>query len=240
MRYHKLSLPSCERSSRELTPQQREDSLQYPIAVVNLLRKGSMDRDRSEARLYSAFCDLLTALHKQSGMSIANIGFDWHELASTHAGLQPVVQMLWAASENNFRSYGFTQGYLCSTGTEAAGMSDVEDFEGGMRAVFQHRQQGIFRFNCADSLDRTNVASFYSSLQVRHLPPCCMLQAYTSRQNSKLFQLYLQFISYKGGPNVLTTARNSRIMSPSRFQSLGNSAAICATPSRMKSANICS
>lgn len=26
--------------------------------------------------------------------------------------------------------------------------------------------QGVFRFNCADSLDRTNVASYYSAFQV--------------------------------------------------------------------------
>lgn len=64
-----------------------------------------------QARLYSAFCDLITALEKQ-GLAIKNIGFDWHELAGLHGSLLPVVQMLWGASGPQFRQSAFNHGYV--------------------------------------------------------------------------------------------------------------------------------
>ncbi len=36
----------------------------------------------------------------------------------------------------------------------------------GWQARWFRQQRGVVRFNCADSLDRTNVASFYGALQV--------------------------------------------------------------------------
>ena len=94
MRFQNHFMHASERDpSGHLTPEQRTSSREFPIAVVNLLRKGSIDRDRSEARLYSAFCDLMTALSRECGMNIINIGLDWHELSATHGGLAPVVQL---------------------------------------------------------------------------------------------------------------------------------------------------
>lgn len=51
---------------------------------------------------------------------------------------------------------------------------------GGWRARWQAQQRGCVRFNCADSLDRTNAASYFCAVQVRLLylscrdrqPPC--------------------------------------------------------------------
>lgn len=132
---------------------------------MNLLRKGSMDRDRSEAKLYSAFCDLMAALQRECGMDIVNIGLDWHELASTHGGLAPVVQILWGSTERYLRQFGFTQGrFVVAAAADAA--ADETLYGHGLVARRQRRQQGVFRFNCADSLDRTNVASYYSAFQV--------------------------------------------------------------------------
>ena len=111
MRFQNHFMHAAERHpSGHLTPAQRTSSLEFPVAVVNLLRKGSIDRDRSEARLYSAFCDLMTALSRGCGMNIINIGLDWHELSATHGGLAPVVQILWGATENNMKSFGFSEG----------------------------------------------------------------------------------------------------------------------------------
>lgn len=148
-----------------LTPAQRDASRKVPIAVVNLLRKGSMDRDRSEAKLYSAFCDLMAALQRECGMEIVNIGLDWHELASTHGGLAPVVQILWGATERYVRQFGFTKGAFVEAAAASAA-ADETMWGPGLAARRERRQQGVFRFNCADSLDRTNVASYYSAFQV--------------------------------------------------------------------------
>lgn len=172
LRYKHLSLPQSEVAaeageggSPSLTPEQRDASRRVPIAVVNLLRKGSMDRDRSEAKLYSAFCDLMAALQRECGMDIVNIGLDWHELASTHGGLAPVVQILWGATERYLRQFGFTKGRFVDAATADAA-KDETVWGYGLAARRERRQQGVFRFNCADSLDRTNVASYYSAFQV--------------------------------------------------------------------------
>jgi hypothetical protein len=44
--------------------------------------------------------------------------------------------------------------------TEAVGMRRA-------RAGVGRRQAGVLRYNCADSLDRTNLAGFFGSVQVR-------------------------------------------------------------------------
>ncbi len=38
---------------------------------------------------------------------------------------------------------------------------------GGWRARWQAQQRGCVRFNCADSLDRTNAASYFCAVQAR-------------------------------------------------------------------------
>ena len=169
MRYAQMSLPHGEADpSGALTPAQRADSTAFPVAIVNLLRKGSIDRDRSEAKLYSAFCDLMTALSKECGMNIINIGLDWHDLSATHNELAPVVQILWGAAEEHYRSFGFTLGHFAERASiEGACAGDPGSSWGNtLRAFKAQRQRGVFRFNCADSLDRTNVASYYSAFQV--------------------------------------------------------------------------
>lgn len=118
MRFKNHFMHASERDTTgHLTPEQRTSSREFPIAVVNLLRKGSIDRDRSEARLYSAFCDLMTALSRKCDMNIINIGLDWHELSATHGGLAPVVQILWGATENNMKCFGFSEGVFEDTTT---------------------------------------------------------------------------------------------------------------------------
>ena len=41
----------------------------------------------------------------------------------------------------------------------------------GWRARWQAQQRGCVRFNCADSLDRTNAASYFCAVQVQLLQP---------------------------------------------------------------------
>ena len=38
---------------------------------------------------------------------------------------------------------------------------------GAPRLLWQQRQAGLLRYNCADSLDRTNAASYFIAVQVR-------------------------------------------------------------------------
>jgi hypothetical protein len=164
MRYHRRLVPPSDLDpDGRLTPSQRTESHRFPVTIVNLLRKGSIDRDRSEAKLYSAFCDLITALQRECGMHIINLGLDWHELVATQGDLAPVVAILWGAAEPHYKDFGFSMGSFVEGGPEKEGAAWGDS---GMFAVMTRMQQGVFRINCADSLDRTNVASYFSSLQV--------------------------------------------------------------------------
>jgi hypothetical protein len=165
MRYHRRLVATSELGSDgRLTATQRSESRSFPVTIINLLRKGSIDRDRSEAKLYSAFCDLITALHSECGMRIINLGLDWHELVASQGDLAPVVAILWGAAEQHYKGFGFSMGSF--TDGEAGDGAGAPWGGSGMRALTSRMQQGIFRINCADSLDRTNVASYFSSLQV--------------------------------------------------------------------------
>jgi hypothetical protein len=54
MRYAQMRLPHHEAAADGvLTAEQRTASRGFPVAIVNLLRKGSIDRDRSEVLCYS-------------------------------------------------------------------------------------------------------------------------------------------------------------------------------------------
>jgi hypothetical protein len=63
----------------------------------------------------------------------------------------------------------------------AAGGSDGDAataWPGGWRMRWQAQQRGCLRFNCADSLDRTNAASYFCAVQARAAPcppgrACC-------------------------------------------------------------------
>ena len=50
----------------------------------------------------------------------------------------------------------------------SAGASGLEDtpWAGGATVHWRQQQQGMLRFNCADSLDRTNAASYFVAVQV--------------------------------------------------------------------------
>lgn len=42
----------------------------------------------------------------------------------------------------------------------------VTEWPGPWEMHWQAQQQGVLRFNCADSLDRTNAASYFAGIQV--------------------------------------------------------------------------
>ena len=46
-----------------------------------------------------------------------------------------------------------------------------------VQVTWRSRQKGVVRYNCADSLDRTNAASYFAAVQVRACPCCSCLDA---------------------------------------------------------------
>eukprot|EP00951_Prasinocladus_malaysianus_P003132 scaffold22234_cov27-Prasinocladus_malaysianus.AAC.1 len=55
-------------------------------------------------------------------------------------------------------------GILEPEGSHGGAGSMVTEWPGGWQIRWKRQQYGVLRFNCADSLDRTNVASYFSAV----------------------------------------------------------------------------
>eukprot|EP00198_Chlamydomonas_reinhardtii_P010960 XP_001700297.1 predicted protein [Chlamydomonas reinhardtii] len=158
-----------------------------PITFVSLLRKGTPDRDRSEAKLASAFDFVVAALRKEHGLPLTYIALDWHEM-DKQLGHVGIVEAFWNTVKDLLPAQGFALGTLEKVGPDHTEVcADAErpgaparpgdDGSGivaprvsaagiGWRAHWLRQQRGVTRYNCADSLDRTNVGSFFGAVQV--------------------------------------------------------------------------
>jgi len=77
--------------------------------------------------------------------------FDWHGSVKQN-GEKRTVDMLWKECAPKLREFGVTSG-VYYPGQKC-----------GARLRLDRIQHGVFRFNCADSLDRTNLCCFFASL----------------------------------------------------------------------------
>ncbi|PIA57811.1 hypothetical protein AQUCO_00500022v1 [Aquilegia coerulea] len=138
-----------------------------PITCINLLRYGE---GKSESILVQHFVESVNFI-KSSGKlphtRIHLINYDWH--ASTKMkGEQQTIEGLWKFLKAPTTTVGICEGdYLPSR-------LRLNDCKGeiictdGLEGAFclRSHQNGVVRFNCADSLDRTNAASYFGALQV--------------------------------------------------------------------------
>ena len=138
-----------------------------PIACINLLRNGE---GKSESILVQHFEESLNYIRSTGKLPhtrILLINYDWH--ASTKLkGEQQTIEGLWRLLKLPTVSIGFSEGdYLPSRQRikECRGEIVYNDDSEGAFCLRSH-QNGVVRFNCADSLDRTNAASFFGALQV--------------------------------------------------------------------------
>ncbi|GJS75716.1 probable phosphoinositide phosphatase SAC9 [Tanacetum coccineum] len=152
--------------TRNLGANQNKNGL-VPIVCVNLLRSGE---GKSEAVLVQHFEESLNYIRstgKLPNTRIHLIHYDWHT-SNRLKGEEQTIQGLWYHLKAPTISIGISEGdYLLSR-------QDMENCEGekicndDISGVFCLRvhQNGVIRYNCADSLDRTNAASFFGALQV--------------------------------------------------------------------------
>ncbi|KAF5842707.1 SacI homology domain-containing protein [Dunaliella salina] len=161
----------------------REVSASLPILFVSLLRKGTPERDRSEAKLASAFDFVIGALRKEHHTPISYIALDWHEM-DKQLGHEGIVEAFWQTVRNILPAHGFALGTMTKVGKDdwdyqaedidpppsASGWGVQGPCLSGCGLGWQVRwllqQRGLARYNCADSLDRTNVGSFFGAVQV--------------------------------------------------------------------------
>lgn len=138
-----------------------------PIVCINLLRYGE---GKSESILVHHFEESLNYVRstgKLPDTRILLINYDWHASVKLK-GEQLTIEGLWKHLRSPTMAIGFSEGdYLPSRQRLNDCRGEVictDDFEGAF--CLRSLQNGIIRFNCADSLDRTNAASFFGALQV--------------------------------------------------------------------------
>ncbi|OIV93216.1 hypothetical protein TanjilG_27395 [Lupinus angustifolius] len=138
-----------------------------PIVCINLLRNGE---GKSECILVQHFEESLNFIRLTGKLPYTRvhlINYDWHASIKLK-GEQLTIEGLWKLLKAPTVSIGISEGdYLPSRQRIYDCRGEVicnDDFEGAF--CLRTHQNGVIRFNCADSLDRTNAASFFGSLQV--------------------------------------------------------------------------
>ncbi len=145
------------RLRRQYVPEKPER--QYSVTCVNLLRCAP---GRSELTLSEGFQKGVRSANKMiQNMDLRVLNFDWH--ANTKAlGETGTIKGLWMSIRSMLKEVGFNSGaFKCAPGGSGANSSACAF---GFR--FDQKQQGVLRYNCADSLDRTNVATFFGLVPV--------------------------------------------------------------------------
>eukprot|EP00798_Chlamydomonas_sp_ICE-L_P004470 gene4470-14628_t len=149
-------------------------SLSVPVVFVSLLRKGTPEKDRSETKLATAFDFVVGALRKQHRLPLTYIALDWHEMDKV-LGHDGITEAFWSSIRDMLPAHGFALGTMQKVGlpSQAATASPAPRSERcissageGWQARWFRQQRGLIRYNCADSLDRTNVSSFFGAIQV--------------------------------------------------------------------------
>ncbi|XP_024985073.1 probable phosphoinositide phosphatase SAC9 isoform X1 [Cynara cardunculus var. scolymus] len=138
-----------------------------PIVCINLLRNGE---GKSESILVQHFEESMN--HVRSTGELPNtrvhlINYDWHASIKLK-GEQRTIEGLWYLLKAPTISIGISEGdYLPSRQRMKDCQGEViynDDLVGAF--CIRLHQNGVIRFNCADSLDRTNAASYFGALQV--------------------------------------------------------------------------
>lgn len=164
--YKRLSRRYGAQSS-ELTAVRQKKTPLVPIVCINLLRYGE---GKPETILVEHFKDSLKYIRSTGKLPhtwIQLINYDWHATVKSK-GEQQTIEGLWKYLKAPTMNIGFCEGNyfpLRQQLKECKGLVVCnDDFEGGF--CLTSLQNGVIRFNCADSLDRTNAASFFGALQV--------------------------------------------------------------------------
>ena len=105
------------------------------------------------------------------------INFDWHGIMSSlseergieafwHFIREPVMESGFAVGtmERKQTANGSTATSTSSSGTNL--LNNITPWGDGWQMRWEQRQKGLLRFNCADSLDRTNAATCFAILPV--------------------------------------------------------------------------
>lgn len=138
-----------------------------PIVCVNLLRYGDGKPETVLVDSFKSSLEYLRSTKKLGKTWIQLINYDWHATVKLK-GQQQTVEGLWRHLKAPTMAIGFSEGkyYNVKQQLKECKGSVIfnDDINGGF--CMESIQNGVVRFNCADSLDRTNAASYFGALQV--------------------------------------------------------------------------
>ncbi|KAL8139070.1 hypothetical protein V2J09_005071 [Rumex salicifolius] len=138
-----------------------------PIGLINLLRSGDGKSERLLVQHFDKSVNHVKSTGKLPHTRIVLMNYDWHAIVKSD-GEPKTIEGLWNLLKGPTISIGISEGdYLPSRQRILDCRGEViytEEIKGAF--CLRARQNGVLRFNCADSLDRTNAASFFGALQV--------------------------------------------------------------------------
>lgn len=102
-------------------------------------------------------------LGQHGGSSLRLLNFDWHGTMSCLTE-EKGVEAFWHFIEQPVESVGFAAGWMKPK--KSASEPDESPWGAHWKMCWKKRQKGLLRFNCADSLDRTNAASCFAIMPV--------------------------------------------------------------------------
>lgn len=199
--------------SSEANVSRQKSSGRVPIICVNLLRYGE---GKTESVLVDHFKESIRYMNSTGKLGstwIQLINYDWHATVKLK-GQQQTVEGLWRHLKPPTMVIGFSEGNYYDARQQLneckGSVICNDDVNGGF--CMESIQNGVIRFNCADSLDRTNAASYFGALQV-FVEQCSRLSI--SLDIDAMFGLSSRYSEYDG--------RNTRSLPPGweeRFDSV--------------------
>lgn len=164
--YQRISRRYIARRS-DLTAVREKKTPLVPIICVNLLRNYE---GKSETILVEHFKESIKYVKSTGKLPytwIQLINYDWHATVKLK-GEQQTIDGLWRLLKAPTISIGFSEGIYYPSKQQLKECRGLVVSNSDCNGVFclNSLQNGVIRFNCADSLDRTNAASFFGSLQV--------------------------------------------------------------------------
>ncbi|KAK2954665.1 putative Polyphosphoinositide phosphatase [Blattamonas nauphoetae] len=135
--------------------------------------------------------------------------YDWHAIKSSR-GENGVFTPFWSRFQTYILQHGYASGRILVQENKPAdrqNMSFFEEIQESYRNGVElwTLQNGLFRLNCADSMDRTSVASFSFMLPIFNSQLTTLLTAFNSPKHEPVTQhKYELFDNLRDTPDVTT------------------------------------
>ncbi|CAM6096439.1 unnamed protein product [Calypogeia fissa] len=165
-KYFKRLVSRYNKSNSIIADGKADEKTNPLIVCINLLRNGIGKPELVLAEHFQGAVTHIKTRNEVPDAKLVLINYDWHEKTKL-IGEPMTVTGLWERLRDPTIAIGFGMGeFFPDIGqVPERGMIPNKGCQGGF-VKMSSQQDGVIRFNCADSLDRTNAASFFGAIQV--------------------------------------------------------------------------